>query len=220
MIIKCPICGEHIELVGVEAIPDGQRILCPYCKNKFYYNSRSCNQNVDEAETSNNEDTNNPINYADIESIPYVDLAPDEEILMIEKPSRRAHYLLLGLALLSILGQLILSIKLGRSPFSHILLAILIIGYVILKTSSTRYILTSKRLIKKEGTFTQRVSYVQLEDIANISYAQNFLQTGLFGDVYNLYITTSYSFKLKVLGLKKAMTLYQKIKSLKRGMED
>jgi TM2 domain-containing membrane protein YozV/DNA-directed RNA polymerase subunit RPC12/RpoP len=48
VIIKCPICGEHLELPDGETIEDGQRVLCPFCNEKFYYNSRSCNQRIEE----------------------------------------------------------------------------------------------------------------------------------------------------------------------------
>ena len=190
MIIRCPICGKHLELPDGETIEDGQRVLCPFCNEKFYYNSRSCNQRIDEDESFSDQnkskkDVDTSEENASIKCPPLMNLMEDEHLVLVTRPSWFHYFVGLALGILCMLSSL--NGCAGNTPINVALVAFLdsvFLGSIILiltisRRNTTYYILTNKRVLIEIGIFRKRLTEVWLNDIRGVSTSIGIIQKEL-----------------------------------------
>jgi uncharacterized membrane protein YdbT with pleckstrin-like domain len=108
-----------------------------------------------------------------------MDLHPGEQIVFEGRPSWRAtlSFYVAGTVLAALLGAiaaLIDTVGLGVAVGAAVFVVVLVVGF--LRRMSTRYMISTQRLIIRRGLLSRRLQQTRIERVQNVNTDQSILQ--------------------------------------------
>jgi len=200
---KCPSCGKTLE---IDEDHRGKKTTCPACKKPIVIPEKGPSSDVPQPRISAGAQG---VPGSAPDPVQTSDLLPGEEKDVFKvRPSWRAFFGRLVLAVLFPVAGLILALSVSASPTLKWVIVLVGLGIglilfiiVLVKRYSLEYRLSTQRLFVSRGLIARRIEELELYRVRDIDVIQNFWERILGCGRMMVYSTDATTPKFEIVGL-------------------
>jgi len=200
---KCPSCGKTLE---IDEDHRGKKTTCPSCKKPIMIPDKPP---AGEAPQPRISATAQGVSGSTPDAAQTSDMHPSEEKDVFKvRPSWRAFFGRLVLAILFPVAGLILALSVSASPTLKWVIVLVGLGFglilfivVLIKRYSLEYRLSTQRLFVSRGLIARRIEELELYRIRDIDVLQNFWERILGCGRLTVYSTDATTPKFEIVGI-------------------